>query len=135
VNAAERELFEAAEAARAHAHAPYSRFRVGAALRTASGRIIAGCNVENVTYGLTVCAERNAIATAVALGERDFAALVVVTDADPPAAPCGPCRQVLMEFVPDLPILLVNAQGAEHRVRLADLLPRPFTPRDLPRHG
>ncbi len=128
----ERALLEAARAVRANAHAPYSGFRVGAALRTGDGNVFAGCNVENVTYGLTVCAERNAVASAVAAGDTEFVALVVVTDARPPAAPCGACRQTLVEFVPDLPILLVNLDGESRRVRLTDLLPQPFTPRDLP---
>jgi cytidine deaminase len=128
----ERALLEVARAVRANAHAPYSGFQVGAALRTRDGSIFAGCNVENVTFGLTICAERNAVAAAVSAGKTDFVALVVVTDAAPPAAPCGLCRQTLIEFVDDLPVLLVNLDGEGRRARLAQLLPDPFTPRDLP---
>lgn len=119
-------LVAAAGAAREHAHAPYSRYRVGAALLAESGRIYAGCNVENRSYGLTVCAERVALGTAVAAGERVFRAAVVVTQSMPPAPPCGMCREALTEFCPDLPLLLVSVSGERREVRLRELLPSPF---------
>lgn len=110
--------------ARANAHAPYSRFLVGAALRTASGRIFTGCNVENASSGLTVCAERVALWKAVSEGERELAALAVVTE--PGAVPCGACRQVLTEFADNLPILIANTAGQGWFTSLAALLPHPF---------
>ncbi|HEX8791898.1 MAG TPA: cytidine deaminase [Polyangiaceae bacterium] len=124
-------LLAAARAARAHAHAPYSRYRVGAALLTKSGRIFAGCNVENATYGATVCAERNAIGAMVAAGERDPVACVVVTAGPTPGTPCGICRQVLSEFAADMPITLVAEDASGHMLaraeeRLAGLLPKAF---------
>lgn len=119
-------LLASAEAVRERAHAPYSRFRVGAALLGASGTVYAGCNVENRSYGLTVCAERVAIGTAVAAGEREFQAIAVVTDAAPPAAPCGMCREALSEFCPDLPVLLANVAGERREMTLRELLPNPF---------
>lgn len=119
-------LLAAAEAAREHAHAPYSRFRVGAALLAADGRIFAGCNVENRTFGLTVCAERNAVVQAVAAGAGPPEAVAVITDASPPAPPCGMCRETLAEFAADLPILLANPQGERQLVHLRDIFPQPF---------
>jgi len=124
-------LISAASAARAHAHAPYSRYHVGAALLTKSGRIFAGCNVENATYGATVCAERNAIGAMVAAGEREPVACVVVTAGPTPGTPCGICRQVLSEFAADMPITLVAVDGAGRTVarsqeRLAALQPKAF---------
>lgn len=120
-------LVEAAAAARERAHAPYSGFAVGAAALSADGRIHVGCNVENASYGLSVCAERNAIAAAVASGQRRIEALAVVTDTDPPASPCGACRQVLVEFG-DYPVILANPAGARVLTRVRDLLPDAFTP-------
>jgi len=132
--ARDRALVADALAVRARAYAPYSRFQVGAALRTASGAVFTGCNVENASFGLTICAERAAVTAAVAAGECRFEALAIATGAAPPAGPCGACRQVLAEFAPDLPILLVNDRGAVERVRLAKLLPRQFSsPRALRR--
>lgn len=123
-------LLEAAWAARARAHAPYSRFRVGAALAFAGGAVVSGCNVENAAYPLCTCAERVAACTAVALGHADPVALVVVTEAERLTPPCGACRQVLVEFTDRLPILLANGRArALHR--LEQLLPEAFTPRDL----
>lgn len=119
-------LVAAALAVRRHAYAPFSRFPVGAALALASGGIASGCNVENRSYGLTVCAERNALAAAVALGERRFTALVVATASSPPAPPCGPCREALAEFCDDLPILLVNDAGERRLTSLAALFPDRF---------
>ncbi|MBS1766935.1 MAG: cytidine deaminase [Acidobacteria bacterium] len=126
-------LLEAAWAARAHAHAPYSGFQVGAALGTRDGRIVAGCNVENAAYPLCTCAERGAVAAAVGLGHLKpggLAALVVVTEATTLTPPCGACRQVLAEFADSLPILLAN-RDAREVLDLSALLPRAFTSRDF----
>lgn len=120
------DLIQAAAEVRTRAYAPYSMFRVGAALRTAEGEVFTGCNVENRSFGLALCAERAALATMVAAGQREPEALVVVTGITPPAAPCGLCREALSEFAGDLPILLVNEQGTRREVRLADLLPDRF---------
>lgn len=119
-------LVRAAEAARRHAHAPYSRYQVGAAVETEDGAIYAGCNVENASYGLTICAERAAVCAAVAAGARKIRRAVVITDADPPGAPCGACRQVLAEFGLDME---VTAIGPARRMQwiLRDLLPDAFT--------
>jgi cytidine deaminase len=119
-------LLECAREARVAAYAPYSGFAVGAALQTAGGEVFRGCNVENVSYGLTVCAERVALFAAVAAGVRDFVALAVVTDAPEPATPCGACRQVLYEFAPDLQVMLANLQGRQKKVCLKELLPEAF---------
>ena len=118
-------LLDAARLAREQAYAPYSRFAVGAALRTKSGRIFTGCNVENLSFGLTICAERSAVFSAVAGGERDFTALAVVADSRQPVTPCGACRQVLAEFAPALPVCSANLQGAVFESSIAELLPRP----------
>jgi len=124
------ELLAAAVAAQAHAYAPYSRFPVGAALRIAgSGEILSGCNVENVSYGATICAERNAITAAVAMTGGAIAdALVVVSNATPPVVPCALCLQVLQEFCPpSLVIYLANDGGIKRTVTLGELLPQPFS--------
>ncbi len=123
-------LLDAAWAARDRAHAPYSHFQVGAALLMASGQVVAGCNVENAAYPVGLCAERGAISTAVALGLQpgDLVAAVVVTDAEPLTPPCGACRQVLVEFADDVPILLANRRTRQLH-RLADLLPHSFSGR------
>ena len=112
---------------REKAWAPYSGFAVGAAVLAADGRVFVGCNVENASYGLSICAERNAVAAAVAAGARDLTAVAVVTDADPPAPPCGACRQVLAEFG-NLTVVLAGTAGATTVTTVADLLPAPFTP-------
>jgi cytidine deaminase len=122
---ARERLVRAARAARGNAHAPYSGFRVGAAVR-AAGRVHAGCNVENASYGLTLCAERNAVAAAVAAGARHLDAVVVVTGTARPTPPCGACLQVLAELSgPSLPVTLVGAAGAEEHT-LGELLPHAF---------
>ena len=118
-------LVDAARAAQQRAYAPYSRFRVGCALEAADGRVFVGCNVENASYGLTICAERAAVCAAVAAGVRQFRRAVVVSDADPPAAPCGACRQVLSEFGPDLRVDGVSDAGTVSWT-IAELLPSAF---------
>ena len=113
---------------RKQAHAPYSHYLVGAAVLDERGRIHAGCNVENASYGLTVCAERNAVAVAVAAGARRVQAVAVVTESSPPGSPCGACRQVLAEFAgPDTPVLLAPPGGPVlAKYTLSDLLPAAF---------
>lgn len=120
-------LVEAALEARKNAYAPYSGFTVGAAVLTADGTVFAGANVENASYGLSVCAERHAIGAAVGNGHRDLVALAVVTSTTPPSSPCGACRQVMAEFGP-LTVILANTSGAMTVVSDADLLPMAFTP-------
>jgi len=121
-------LVAAARAVRPRAHAPYSRFTVGAAVRDEAGRIHVGCNVENASYGLTVCAERNALAAAVAAGARAVRAVAVATGTRPPSSPCGACRQVLAELGnPDTRVLLAGPRGAPEETTLGALLPRSFT--------
>lgn len=119
-------LISAACQARERAHAPFSHFRVGAAVRSRSGRIFSGCNIENASYGLTICAERVAIFKAVSEGEREFDAIAVVTDAQALTPPCGACRQIIWEFCGDIPVLLANLHGKIERERSLNLLPRPF---------
>ncbi len=123
-------LIAAAVTARARAYAPYSGFAVGAALAATDGTIHSGCNVENASYGLTVCAERNAVAHAVVSGAHDFVAIAVVTENG--VAPCGACRQVLAEFNPQLAVILVDAAGRQRHFSLAELLPAAFGPDQLP---
>ena len=117
-------LIEAASKARGRAYAPYSQFCVGAALLTKSGKIFTGCNVENVSLGLTICAERNAVAAAVAGGEKELAAIAIVTDFPEPVFPCGACRQVLAEFNPKLEVVAATIKGGRARALLSELLPR-----------
>ncbi len=124
-------LIAAAQAAMAHAYAPYSGFRVGSALLADDGRIFGGCNVENSSYPAGICAERSAIANAVVSGARAFSTIVVATEADQPTPPCGICRQVLVEFAPALIVVSVTAGGASAQWALRDLLPAPFTPASL----
>ncbi len=124
-------LIEAAKQARENAHAPYSNFRVGAALRSTSGRIFAGCNVENATYGLTMCAERVAIFKAVSEGERGFSAIAVVTDTEVLTPPCGACRQLIWEFCGDIPVSMANLQGKIELMQMKDLFPKPFDDSNL----
>jgi cytidine deaminase len=121
-------LVAAARAVRKHAHAPYSKFRVGAAVLDERGRLHVGCNVENASYGLTVCAERNAVAAAVAAGARRISAVAVASGSRPPAPPCGACRQVIAELgTADTELLLVGPTGAGDRTTLGALLPRAFS--------
>jgi cytidine deaminase len=115
------------------AYAPYSSFRVGAALLAADGSIVEGCNVENAAYPAGMCAERVAVGAAVARGLRDFQALALATEAETPTPPCGICRQVLMEFAPNLSVLSVTRKGAEARWTMSELLPDAFTPTSLGR--
>ncbi len=120
-------LIRAASETRPRAHAPYSGFRVGSALLTSNGEIFSGCNVENRSYGATVCAERVALASAVAAGDTTPVAIVVITDTSPPSLPCGLCLQALSEFAaPELPVRLVNPAGESRELRLDELLPHPF---------
>jgi cytidine deaminase len=127
----DQRLWAAALAARRHAHAPFSHFQVGAALETDAGDIIGGCNVENATYGLTVCAERVALWKAISEGKRQFRRICVVADTAEPTPPCGACRQLLWEFGRDLEVILGNLEGIKARYRLSELLPHPFDGRFL----
>ena len=122
------ELVALALAAREHAYAPYSRFKVGAALVTASGRVFTGCNVENASYSHTCCAERTAVFKAVSEGERDIVGIAIVTDTLPPASPCGSCRQVLHEFGADAFVMCANTQGDERHSTVRAFLPEGFDP-------
>lgn len=124
-------LLDAARAARLHAHAPFSRFLVGAALEAADGDIITGCNVENATYGLTICAERVAMFKAFSEGVRQFARIAVVADTQTPTPPCGACRQILWELGGDLEIILGNLGAETSRHCLRELFPLPFDARLL----
>jgi cytidine deaminase len=119
-------LLAGALAARENAHAPFSKFKVGAAIEDANGRIHTGCNVENATYGLTVCAERVALFKAISEGARRFHRVAVAADTDTLTPPCGACRQVLWEFCGDIEIALTNPRGKVETCRLKDLFPRPF---------
>ena len=124
-------LIAAAKRARENAHAPYSNFKVGAALRAASGKIYGGCNVENATYGLTVCAERVAIFKAVSEGERQFDAIAVTTDTDALTPPCGACRQLIWEFCGDVPVIMTNLKGKVETLKMSELFPKPFDSSNL----
>jgi cytidine deaminase len=124
-------LIQAARDARLRAFAPYSKFKVGAALECADGTIMTGCNVENSTYGLTVCAERVAVLKAVSEGHRAFTRIAVVADTQDPTPPCGPCRQILWEFCGDIEVILANLSEDKGHHRLKDLLPLPFDARLL----
>jgi cytidine deaminase len=120
------ELIAAAEQARENAHAPFSNFRVGAALRAKSGRVYTGCNIENASYGLTCCAERVAIFKAISEGERGFDSIAVVSDTEALTPPCGACRQIIWEFCGDVLVILANLKGKVEHERSGKLLPRPF---------
>ena len=124
--AASDALVAAARAARERAVADYSHFKVGAALETADGQIITGCNVENASYGLTICAERVAMFKALSEGHRGFRRVVVVADTESPTPPCGACRQILWEFAGDVEVVLANLQAVKATHRMSDLLPHAF---------
>lgn len=126
-------LRERATAAMENAYAPYSGFRVGAALLGSDGSVSVGCNVENASYPAGMCAERAAVEAAVVRGVRNFTAIAIATEAESPTPPCGICRQVLMEFAPDLVVLSATRSGAEARWSMPDLLPKAFTPTSLER--
>lgn len=117
-------LTKLARKVRLNAHAPYSHFRVGAALESISRKVFIGCNVENISYGLTICAERSAVFAAIASGVHSFRRIVIVADSHEPVTPCGACRQVLSEFSDDMEIISVNLKGQEFRAKLSELLPR-----------
>jgi cytidine deaminase len=119
-------LVEAAVTARENAHAPFSKFKVGAAIEDQTGRIFTGCNIENATFGLTICAERVAVFKAISEGARKFTRVAVAADTDVLTPPCGACRQILWEFCGNVELILVNLQGKTESFRLKDLLPRPF---------
>jgi cytidine deaminase len=119
------ELLKVAEDARARAYAKYSDFRVGAALLTKSGKVFSGCNVENISLGLTMCAERVAVGAAIADGEVEFVAVAIVADSTVPILPCGACRQVMAEFNPNLRIVTSTTSGQRETVKLSEILPRP----------
>ena len=119
-------LIKLATEARENAYAPYSNFKVGAALLASDGRVFTGCNVENATYGLTVCAERVALWKAVSEGEREFVAVAVVADGERPPLPCGACRQLLWEFSGDIEVITANLRGARQSYHLSELFPHPF---------
>jgi len=120
-------LIEQARVGRENASAPFSKFKVGAALLTAEGKVYRGCNVENCTYALTVCAERVALLSAIAAGDRKFTAIAVVTQSENPASPCGPCRQLLWEYCGDIDVTIANLDGKSETMKLSELLPRPFS--------
>ena len=120
------ELVEVAKVVREKAYAPYSNFKVGAALRTKSGKIYTGCNVESASYGLTVCAERVAIWKAVSEGESEFETIAVVADTHELTPPCGVCRQIIWEFCGDVPVIFANLKGKTEIIKMSELLPRAF---------
>jgi cytidine deaminase len=128
---ADDELVARAVGVMAHAHSPYSNVRVGAALRAEDGRIFTGCNVENASFGMTLCAERTAVVKAVSEGVRTFTALAIATSLDRALMPCGACRQVLHEFAPTLRVIVLGANGERVQTTLAKLLPDAFGPQSL----
>lgn len=125
-----KDLIASAKMAQKAAYAPYSKFKVGAALLGKSGRIFTGCNVENVSYGLACCAERNAVFKALSEGEREFRAIAIVSDSPEPTAPCGACRQVLNEFAPDISVIMPGKKRTI-KTTLKKLLPFAFGPKSL----
>lgn len=124
-------LIEGAKMARENAYTPHSKFKVGAAVLTASGKIFTGCNIENASYGLSNCAERTAIFKAVSEGEKDLTAIAIVTDLPQPASPCGACRQVIYEFGPDALVIMANMQDEIKEYSIKQLLSEAFSSRDL----
>lgn len=121
------DLISEAKKARENAVAPFSKYKVGAALVTKGGKVYRGCNVENATYGLTVCAERVALLTALAAGDREFTAIAVVTQSDEPGTPCGPCRQLMWEYCGDIDVTVANLTGKRIDYKLSTLFPHPFS--------
>ena len=124
-------LRDAAFAAMENAYAPYSQFRVGAAVRTSNGEIVSGCNVEIAAYGEALCAERVAVAAAVAKGMKEFDEIAIASESDEPSPPCGSCRQTMSEFAPDLRVISYAKNGRQAAWRLSDLLPEAFAPNHL----
>ena len=120
------ELINKAKNAREHSYSPYSRFKVGAALKTKNGMVFTGCNIENSSYGLSICAEREAIFKAISAGERDLDTIAVVTDSDKLTTPCGACRQVMWEFSKDMTIVVANLKGDKKEFKIKELLAHPF---------
>lgn len=132
LGAGDEQLVKVAALARERAHAPYSKYKVGAAIRTKRGKIHSGANVENASYGLTVCAERCAVFAAVAAGDtKDYDAIAIVTSGDALPSPCGACRQVLWEFSPDTRVILATTEGGRRATTLRELLPDAFGPERL----
>lgn len=129
---APRDLLDKAKTAFENAYAPYSKFQVGAALRTASGEIYSGANIENASYGLSRCAEQSAVQAMASAGKRDVSEVVVYTAAAEPASPCGACRQILYEFGPNASVFLVNQEGVEKQFKVRELLPDGFKLREKP---
>ncbi|MGG0657544.1 cytidine deaminase [Rummeliibacillus pycnus] len=130
------QLMDLAREGREKAYVPYSKFKVGAALLTADGKVYKGCNIENSGYSMTNCAERTAMFKAVSEGERDFAAIAIVADTEGPCSPCGACRQVISEFcAPNMPVYLTNMKGDVKETTVAELLPGAFSPEDLMNAG
>lgn len=126
------ELIDKAQQAMQKSYAPYSKFRVGAAILMADGTVFSGCNIENASFGLSICAERVAIFKAIAEGRRDFKALAVVCDSDNYCAPCGACRQVMTEFAVEMPVIMANRQKKYTVQSVQELIPGFFSPQDLP---
>lgn len=127
----DQELIQLAVQVREQAYVPYSKFKVGAALLSVDGRVFTGANVENASYGLTICAERAALFKAVSEGVQSYTTIAVVTDLADPASPCGACRQVLAEFAPELKVIMANVAGKVVSTTIAELLPLAFTPEKL----
>ncbi len=120
------ELINKAKNAREHSYSPYSRFKVGAALKTKNGMVFTGCNIENSSYGLSICAEREAIFKAISAGERDLDTIAIVTDSDKLTTPCGACRQVMWEFSKDMTVIVSNLKGEKKEFKIKELLAHPF---------
>lgn len=126
-----KKLVKRAQTARKRSHSPYSRFRVGAALLTKKGKIYTGCNIEVSSFGLTICAERTAIFKAISEGEKRFAAIAIATDEDSFTAPCGACRQVLMDLAGNIDFVMSKKNGDVRIMKMSDLIPFPFGPKNL----
>ncbi len=120
------ELINKAKNAREHSYSPYSRFKVGAALKTKNGMVFTGCNIENSSYSLSICAEREAIFKAISAGERDLDTIAIVTDSDKLTTPCGACRQVMWEFSKDMTVIVANLKGKKKEFKIKELLAHPF---------